>query len=68
MDMFESIEQWEELRAELMRQGRRIWQMHYDIHSPEEFHAQFWKAVKRDIEAITHIYDVYKGIMKFPIE
>ncbi len=59
-----TIEHWLVALEYLSENGYKLWQMQYDVHSPEGFHARFWKTGKPDIEIITFSNEVYKAIIK----
>jgi hypothetical protein len=66
MTLIESIDYWDALSAELQASGYTLYQMQYSIQHPEGFHARFWLSGRPLVEIVTHNYDVYMAIRKFP--
>lgn len=65
MKLIESMDQWSALSAELSKRGYYLWQMQYDIHHPEGFHARFARAGRPDVEIVTRDEKVCSAIVRY---
>ncbi|PKM72834.1 MAG: hypothetical protein CVU91_07345 [Firmicutes bacterium HGW-Firmicutes-16] len=61
----ESLDDWREYADILHRMGYDIFQLQFDIKSPEGFHARFILAGCPDVEFVTRNEAVHDAILKY---
>lgn len=61
----DTIDHWEKAKLYLRENNYRIFQLQYDVYSPEGLHAIFISRNRKNIEIVTFNKEVQKVIVKY---